>query len=70
MIVFMIWILIIFISNSSLFSYTLYEWYDVIDKQENGLINGNLDINCSSRMCALNRKVIKYGPLSDFYPWA
>ena len=74
MIVFMIWILIwiliIFISNSSLFSYTLYEWYDVIDKQENGLINGNLDINCSGRMCALNRKVIKYGPLSDFYPWA
>ena len=65
LIVFTVWVAIVLVANAILFSYTLFEWQNTIDEQADGLIGGTLDISS-----ALNREIIRYGPLSVYIPWA
>ncbi len=65
-----IWVGIFVIVNIALFAYTLNVWYAVIDAQYQGLKDGTLNVTCDTPICKVNRKLVRYGPVSEFAPWA
>ena len=65
-----LWTLVFVGSNIAIFITTLLEWTNIVETFKNGLRKGNLDISCESDECALNRQLIKKGPISDVAPWA
>jgi hypothetical protein len=64
------WISIFVIANVITFIYTLNVWFGVIADQKEGLRNGNLNVFCNSPECHVNRKIVRYGPVSVFAPFA
>ncbi|KAJ1433380.1 hypothetical protein B484DRAFT_394488, partial [Ochromonadaceae sp. CCMP2298] len=65
-----VWTFIFLAANSILFIYTLYVWYQVVYDMESDLKEGKLNTSCSSLICHVNRKAVRYGPYSRFMPWA
>jgi hypothetical protein len=65
-----IWVFLFIIINIILFFVTLTDWFLIIKTMKNGLLNGNLDVLCDTRLCHANRKAVKFGNISDFAPWA
>lgn len=65
-----VWVGIFLIINFITFVYTLDVWYTVIYNMRNGLLDGTLDVLCDSLQCKVNRKAVKYGPISLYAPWA
>lgn len=64
------WLFIYIALNAILFSYTVYLWYLAVDAMKDGLLNGTIAVQCDTLMCHVNRKVVKYGPISHWAPWA
>jgi hypothetical protein len=56
--------------NIVLFAYTLHTWEAIVSDLDDGLLQGTFRTNCDGPVCKFNRKVVKYGPLSSFAPWA
>jgi hypothetical protein len=65
-----VWVGIYLGVNLLLFIYTLEVWYEAVEAMKEGLVKGNLDINCETPECELNRIIIRSGPASSFAPWA
>ena len=64
------WVTLFYLSNFILFVYTLDSWMDSVKEIENRLLDGTLDISCDSLECKVNRKIVRYGPISRYAPWA
>lgn len=64
------WISVFFGINLLAFFYTLHFWMEIVEGQHQQLIDGTLQIDCNTIICHMNRKVLRYGPLSDWAPWA
>ena len=64
------WLFVYLAVNVILFFYTLSSWLDTVNTMKEDLKDGNLRIDCDGPVCQFNRRVIKYGPLSDFAPFA
>ena len=62
------WTFMFLFINLVCFGVTLKNWMDAIDLINQGLLDGTLDVNCST--CNLNRQMIITGPPSSFAPWA
>lgn len=56
--------------NIALFIYTLDIWIEAVHESREDLKYGRLRIDCNGPGCQYNRKLILYGPLSGFAPWA
>lgn len=64
------WTLIFCAGNLCYFVIAFINWMGIISQMENQLLDGTLDIKCASRLCHVNRKAVRYGPISRFAPWA
>ena len=64
------WVGLFLILNFVLFAYTLNAWYAAVDTMEDEMIDGKIDVHCSSLNCRVNRTAVRYGPLSRYAPWA
>jgi len=64
------WTLVFCGGNICYFIVALVNWMEIVSQMENQLLDGTLDIKCSSRICHVNRKAVRYGPISRFAPWA
>lgn len=65
-----IWAFIYFAINLIVFAYTLHVWVDAIEEQKDSLLDGSIDYDCDSLTCHINRKLVRFGPISDYGPWA
>lgn len=65
-----VWMAIFITINLLLFIYTLDEWYEIVETMRDELLNGKLKVNCDDLICHVNRKAVKYGPVSEVAPWA
>jgi hypothetical protein len=65
-----IWVALFIIANVLTYFITLNTWNGILEAIIDGLRNGNLKIDCNDALCKLNRKIVRYGPLSGFAPWA
>ena len=65
-----VWVFIFVAINFIVFVYTLNLWYNSVYAMEDDLKNGTLDVTCDSLMCHVNRKAVRYGPVSRYAPWA
>ena len=64
------WVTLFYLSNFILFVYTLNVWMESVKESENKLLDGTLQIDCDSLECKVNRKMVRYGPISRYEPWA
>lgn len=64
------WVFVFYACNFIIFAYTLNHWNGTVMALEQQLLDGTLDISCNSKACKLNRKMVRYGPISRFAPWA
>jgi hypothetical protein len=64
------WIGLYICANVILYIVTLHKWIQQVDGLKQGLLEGTLNIDCDTPRCSLDRNAIRYGPLSDFAPWA
>jgi hypothetical protein len=65
-----IWLFLYLASNVVLFVYVVVEWVDIVALQQDGLVNGTLDLSCNTVYCKMNRKIVRFGPLSPFAAFA
>ena len=65
-----IWASLYIASNVILFVYVLFVWFEVAAEQVKGLKDATLDLSCNTPICKMNRKIVRYGPLSAFAPFA
>ena len=65
-----VWVFLYFAGNAILFIYTINVWYGTIGTMRDELRDGTLNVTCGSLMCHVNRKAVRYGPLSYFGAWA
>ncbi len=65
-----VWIGLYALANLLAFVVTLYTWYAAVDQQIYDLKHGTLSTDCNNTGCHVNRKIVRYGPLSYFAPWA
>jgi hypothetical protein len=65
-----VWVFIFLAGNFILFVYTLNLWYNAVYDMEDGLKAGTLKVTCDSLNCHVNRKAVRYGPISRYGPWA
>jgi hypothetical protein len=68
-----VWVGIYLSANLAYFIYILHSWYTMIYGIREGLMDGTLpeeNLVCVSRVCHMMRKIIRYGPPTDFAAWA
>lgn len=65
-----VWMSIYIAANIVLFVHTLNVWIAVVETMKDDLKMGGIRFECDGPVCQLNRKLIQYGPLSAFAPWA
>jgi hypothetical protein len=65
-----VWLTLYVALNVVLFIYTLFAWIDAVEDMKNHLEKGTFDIECEGEECHMNRRIIRYGPVSDLGPWA
>lgn len=65
-----IWVTIYVLANLLTFFVTLDAWFGILAVVADGLEHGTLDIHCNTPLCKANRKMVKYGPISEFGAWA
>lgn len=65
-----LWIGIYVLVNVLLFVYTLDVWYEIVEGMRNSLLDGSIEVTCLDLMCHVNRKAVKYGPVSLVAPLA
>lgn len=65
-----IWLFLYLGLNVALFVYTLTVWLAAVNATHLALLQGTLPLGCSNRVCHVSRKVLRYGPISVFGPWA
>jgi len=65
-----VWTFIFFAVNIVLFAYTLSVWYGAVFEMEDELLDGTLRVDCDSFKCHVNRKAVRFGPVSRYAPWA
>jgi hypothetical protein len=64
------WVGCFYILNISLFIYTVNLWYNQINEMRTELVNGNMNVICSSKNCRFHRQLVRSGPLSFWAAWA
>jgi hypothetical protein len=60
------WIIFFVAINMIMFFYTLNDWVKLIDVSHDKLKDGTLDIFCDLLECKVNRKIVRYGPISYY----
>lgn len=56
--------------NFIIFVYSLAIWSSAIYDMEDQLLQGTVELDCNSLECKFNRKLVRYGPMSRYAPWA
>ena len=65
-----IFISLYWIINFIIFVYSLAVWSTAVYDMEDDLLKGNVKLDCDSLDCKFNRKLVRFGPLSRYAPWA
>ena len=65
-----VWVGIYIAGNIAVFVYALDHWFNIVNTMERGLLKGTFDVTCDSLLCHVNRKAVRYGPVSRYAPWA
>lgn len=65
-----VWVGVYILLNVILFIVTLNLWYSALDAICQSLWDGSIDIYGTSRVSHANRKMVRYGPISYWAPWA
>lgn len=64
------WILIFFAGNAFYFYYQMNKWNDIVSLVQDQLLDGTLDVSCDDNSCAANRKMVQFGPISEYAPYS
>lgn len=65
-----IFMLVYGLVNFIIFVYSLAIWSIAIYDMEDQLLHGTVELDCDSLECKFNRKLVRYGPMSRYAPWA
>eukprot|EP01036_Dinobryon_divergens_P033073 gene33073-42785_t len=61
-----VWVCLFIIANIITFVYTVFVWLNIVNTMKQKLKDGTLNVLCADASCHLNRKVVRYGPISIY----
>jgi hypothetical protein len=64
------WIFIFIAGNAAYFTIQINTWNDTIKSLQEQLLDGTLDVNCDDNSCVANRKMVQFGPISEYAPYS